>query len=124
MTPILTNNMKQILLFALMISATNACGQSFDFEKQSTFKFYCNDTLTVESVIMYNMTKESVFRRSMSFIDKTSDGIYFVIQYNWYILYIPEQCIYFKVECHQGTHYSVGNHFIYLLTEIRKNRMY
>lgn len=108
--------MKKLLLLLLVCVSINTHAQQCQHFDQDIIRFYCNDSLHIEST-SYN---DNI--TIMTWLeDQTNDGIKFTLHANSYVMYIPELNTIYRVSTIE-TKYHVAQHFLYLLDLVRANK--
>ncbi len=113
--------MKKFTLLLLFLTIA-IVGRAQKITEDPFFIICMNDTLTIHTTITRSNTVENIkyiFGKYRA--DKTKDDIYFYISPTSYILYVPELYTVFNVQCTTCS-YSVSEHFIWLLTQIREKK--
>lgn len=116
-----------------MACAASAPAQSFDFEKMSFgkspyFHLYDEDSLKITSVYITGMTKAQAFTNLpphslpyLSVVDKTEDGLWFLLEPYWYVLYDSKTNTVFKAYS-DHMNKRVNEHMLKLIKLIRQEK--
>lgn len=85
---------------------------------QSMIYLYLNDSLHIESITSTENSFTNVLANNPG-MDRIEGDLYFLLKKTEYILFIPEIKTVFTVK---SCNAFIGNHLLYLIEEIRKNR--